>query len=86
MSAYQDKLFALMKRCDQLLADMDKLIKKIKIIRDDAYPYKKTITKDDYEKYPPLKRETERYKKKLNEFCINSEELIRVMNDVSNDS
>ena len=81
MSLYKERLHIIMKRGDQLLADLFKIIKKMKIIKDDAYPDKKIISKDDIENCPPLKREQERYYKKLRDLNRNTDALFNLSND-----
>ena len=71
-----------MKRGDQILAGLYKIVQKMKSIKDDAYPDKKILSKNDIESCPPLKRENERYHKKMTEFAKNTEALIKLTNDV----
>ena len=52
----------------------------------EVYPDKKSLSQEDIEKCPPLKRESARYKKKVNEFANNVvDALIKLTDDMKNE-
>jgi len=85
MNAYEKRLAIIMKKGDAILADLTSSLKKMKSIKDKAFPEKKTLTKEDIENCPPLKRENARYQKKFDEFANNTSDLINLSKELNNE-
>ena len=86
MSEYKDRLFSIMKRGDSILLELNNIAKKMESIKKEVYPDKKSLSQEDIEKCPPLKRESARYKKKVNEFANNVvDALIKLTDDMKNE-
>jgi HEPN domain-containing protein len=76
MSEYTEKLAAIMKKGNAILADLGKIAKKMESIKEEVFPNNKSLSKEDIESCPPLKRKQARYNKKADEFGRNVEALI----------